>query len=86
MSTPLDPDGVRELGAHMRHDGFVDAVIRGTRPGMTPPWQRVRIRPVAIAAGRRQQCEHRDGRRTEAITIANGATTRRDFTLSPADV
>ena len=27
-----------------------------------------------------------DVRRTEAITIANGATTRRDFTLSPADV
>ena len=67
MSTPLDPDGVRELGAHMRHDGFVDAVIRGTRPGMTPPWQRVRIRPVAIAAGRRQQFEHFDGRRTEVV-------------------
>ena len=67
MSAPLDHDAVRELGAHLLHDSFVDAVVRGVRPGMTAPWQRVRIRPVAIAAGRRLQFEHFDGRRTEIV-------------------
>ena len=67
MSAEVDTDAVRGLAEHVVADGFVDAVVRGARPGTTPPWERVRLRPVEIAAGQRVQFEHFDGRRTEVV-------------------
>jgi hypothetical protein len=67
VSAEVDTDAVRGLAEHVVADGFVDAVVRGARPGTTPPWERVRIRPVEIAAGQRVQFEHFDGRRTEVV-------------------
>ena len=67
MSVDIDRDAVRGLAEHLRSEHFVDAVVRGARPGTTPPWERVRLRPVDLAAGRRVQFEHFDGRRTEIV-------------------
>jgi SAM-dependent methyltransferase len=67
VTVEVDVDAVRALAEHLRADTFIDAVVRGARPGATPEWERVRIRPVEIAAGRRLQFECFDGRRAEVV-------------------
>lgn len=41
-------------------ESFVEAVFQGSRPGETPPWTRVIIRPILLKNGRRLQFSYFD--------------------------
>lgn len=67
----LDIDRLRHLSQNIIDDGFIDGVIRGSQRAMTPPYERVRFRPVDIGGVRQIQFECFDGRRTDVVNLAS---------------
>ena len=74
---PIDADEVRSLATTVVHDGLIDAIIRGHRPGATTSLQRVRIRPVSIGDADVIQFEEFDGTNTQVVNLDIEAATER---------